>query len=316
MRFALLSRLPYRRVLVWQELLQEALGSAEVLLGPPHADPGPAERASVEVLFVADPAPGSFAGWPGLRFVQSLWAGVDGLLADPSLPEDLALARMKDPAFADEMAESVVTHVLSLHRQLHRYRAQAALRIWQPLPQQRAAERVVGVLGMGEMGGRAAAALGRLGFAVLGWSRSGRSVAGVEAYAGSDGLAAMLPRAEILVNLLPLTPATRGILDRSRLALLPPGACLVNLGRGAHLVAADLLAALDEGRLDHAVLDVFDTEPLPADDPLWEHGSVTVLPHVAAVTDPRTAAPIAAANARHFLEGREPDGLVRRELGY
>ncbi|WP_321574110.1 NAD(P)-dependent oxidoreductase, partial [Geminicoccus harenae] len=159
-------------------------------------------------------------------------------------------------------------------------------------------------------------ALGRLGFAVLGWSRSGRSVAGVEAYAGSDGLAAMLPRAEILVNLLPLTPATRGILDRSRLALLPPGACLVNLGRGAHLVAADLLAALDEGRLDHAVLDVFDTEPLPADDPLWEHGSVTVLPHVAAVTDPRTAAPIAAANARHFLEGREPDGLVRRELGY
>ncbi len=316
MRFALLSRLPQRRILVWQELLSSALGNQPVLLGPPHAAPDAAQRAQVEVMFVADPPPGTFADWPGLRFVQCLWAGVDGLLADPSLPPDLPLARLKDPDFAAVMAESVATHVLSLHRQLHRYRAQAALRIWQPLPQPHSFERPVGILGMGEMGRHAAASLRQLGFPVLGWSRTGQPVSGVEVFSGMDGLAAMLPRTQILVNLLPLTATTRGILDRRHLDLLPPGASLINFGRGGHLVVADLLEALDSGRLDHAVLDVFDREPLPQDDPLWDHGSVTALPHVAAVTDPRTAAVVAARNVQRFLDGEEPDGLVSRDLGY
>jgi glyoxylate/hydroxypyruvate reductase A len=316
MRFALLSRLPQRRVLVWQELLASALGGQPVLLGPPHGSPDPVQRAKVEVLFVADPPPGCFGEWPGLHFVQCLWAGVDGLLADPSLPPDLPLARLKDPDFAAVMAESVATQVLGLHRQLHRYRAQAALRIWQPLPQPHAFERPVGILGMGEMGRRAAARLRQSGFPVLGWSRTGRPVPDVEVFAGMDGLAAMLPRTQILVNLLPLTAETHGILDRRRLGWLPPGASLVNFGRGGHLVVADLLEALESGRLDHAVLDVFDREPLPQDDPLWEHGSVTILPHVAAVTDPRTAAVVAARNAQHFLDGGQPDGLVSRDLGY
>ncbi|WP_051329332.1 2-hydroxyacid dehydrogenase [Geminicoccus roseus] len=316
MRFALLSRLPQRRVLLWQELLSAALDGAPVLLGPPHDTPDPALREKVEVLFVADPPPGSFADWPSVRFVQGLWAGVDGLLADPSLPPEVPLARLKDPAFAGVMAEGVATHVLSLHRQLHRYRAQAALRIWQPLAQPQAAERPVGILGMGELGMAAAGVLASLGFPVMGWSRTGRPVPGVEIHTGEDGLAALLARSQILVNLLPLTDSTAGILDRARLARLPQGACLVNFGRGGHLVLPDLIEALDSGRLDHAVLDVFEPEPLPQESPLWEHGGVTILPHVAAVTDPRSAARIVAANAQRFLAGQEPDGLVRRDLGY
>lgn len=316
MRFVLLTRLPARRALLWQKLLSEALGGAPVLLGPPHGQQDQAVRAAAEILFVADPMPGQFGEWPNIRLVQSLWAGVDGVLADSSLPLDVPLARLVDPAFAAVMAESVATHVLSLHRQLHRYRAQAALRIWQPLPQPSAPERTVGILGMGEMGRSAASALGQLGFPVLGWSRSGRPVAGVEIFSGEEGLQAMLPRTEILVNLLPLTEETRGLIDRARLALLAPGACLVNLGRGGHVVLADLLAALESGQLDHAVLDVFDTEPLPQGDPLWEHPSVTILPHVAAVTDPYSAAILVAANVQRFLAGETPDGLVRRDLGY
>ncbi|HEX2525097.1 MAG TPA: glyoxylate/hydroxypyruvate reductase A [Geminicoccus sp.] len=316
MSFALLTRLPAARAHQWQRLLSEELDGAPVLLGPPHGTPEEAARKQVEVLFVADPAPGTFGDWPAARFVQCLWAGVDGLLADSSLPPALPLARMKDPAFAATMGETVATLVLSLHRQLHRYRAQAAIGLWRPLEQPRAGERPVGILGTGEMGRQAARTLLALGFQVAGWSRHGQPVQGVTIHQGEPGLAAILAQSEILVNLLPLTAATHALLDRKRLAQMPRGASLVNLGRGEHVVLPDLLAALDAGHLDHAVLDVFPDEPLPDDHPLWRHPGVTVLPHVAAVTDPRSAAPIAAANARSFLAGQPVDALVDRQLGY
>lgn len=288
-------------------LLAEALGE-EI---PRHPDP-----KAVEVALVANPAPGALDAFPNLKFIQSLWAGVDGLLADPSRPRHVPLARLVDPALADAMAEAVATHVLALHRQVLLYRQQQVKRLWRQHDQPRATERRVGILGLGAMGRRAAQVLHGLGFQVAGWSRGGGAMEGVAVHAGDDGLEALLTDTQILVNLLPLTKETRGLLDRGLFAQLPAGASVINFGRGAHVVTGDLLALLDKGHLGHAVLDVFETEPLPADDPLWRHPKVTILPHVAAATDPRTAAACVAANVRAWRAGRPVAGLVDPARGY
>ncbi|PWR22671.1 2-hydroxyacid dehydrogenase [Zavarzinia aquatilis] len=289
----------------WRDLLERALGET-VLLGPPHGTLSDDDLAAVDVAVVANPAPGLLARMPNLRFVQSLWAGVDGLLADGSVPEHLPLARLVDPNLATAMAEAVATHVLALHRQLPAYREQQAAVWWKPHHQPLAAECPVGILGMGEMGKASAAMLRALGFPVLGWSRS----------AGPAALDEVLARAHVLVNLLPLTAETRHILAAPLFARMLPGASLINFGRGGHQVVPDIIAALDSGQLSHAVLDVFETEPLPAESPLWRHPGVTVTPHVAAETDSRTAAHCAADNIRAFRAGRAVTGLVDRARGY
>lgn len=289
----------------WRDLLETALGEP-VLLGPPHGEIGPADLAAIDVAVVANPAPGLLARMPNLRFVQSLWAGVDGLLADGSVPDHLPLARLVDPNLATAMAEAVATHVLGLHRQLPTYRAQQAEAQWKPHHQPLAGECPVGILGMGEMGKASAAMLRALGFPVAGWSRS----------AGPAALDEVLAKAHILVNLLPLTAETRHILAAPLFARMRPGAGLINFGRGGHQVVADIIAALDDGGLSHAVLDVFEAEPLPADSPLWRHPKVTITPHVAAETDSRTAAHCAARNIRAFRDGRPVTGLVDRARGY
>jgi glyoxylate/hydroxypyruvate reductase A len=179
-----------------------------------------------------------------------------------------------------------------------------------------ARDRAVGFLGTGELARACMARLRRLGFPLKGWSRRRPRLDGVDTFAGDDGLAAMLAGTDILVNLLPLTPATRRLVDARFLARLKRGAAFVNVARGGHVVEADLLAALDTGRLGEAVLDVFDEEPLPADHPFWRHPRVRVFPHVAAPTDPESAARIAAANIRAFRGGGAITGLVDRGRGY
>jgi glyoxylate/hydroxypyruvate reductase A len=263
-----------------------------------------AQPAAVQAAVVANPPAGALQGWPNLRLVQSLWAGVDKLLADPTLPADVPLARMVDPAMNAAMAETALWAVLSLQRDFFTYAAQQRRSQWLPHPQRRAQDQRVTVLGQGQMGQAVAAALQRQGYAVQGWRRDGQP------------LAPLLASADVLLNLLPLTAATRGFIDAALLAQLPRGAALVNLARGAHVVDADLLAALASGQLRHAVLDVFHSEPLPADHPFWQHPQVTVLPHVAAVTDPRSAAAVAAANVRAALAGRPLAHRVDRSRGY
>ena len=257
----------------------------------------------IEVAVVANPPPGRLQGLPRLRFIQSLWAGVDRLMRDDSLPTGVPIARMVDPAMNAAMAETAVWTVLSLHRRFYDYARQQQAGLWQALPQRRADEVPVLVLGQGEMGRTAAARLQALGYPVSGWRR------GVP-------LAPLLAEAEVVVNLLPLTDETRGILGADLFAQLPRGAALVNLARGAHLVEADLLAALASGQLRHAVLDVFHTEPLPADHPFWAHPQITVLPHAAAATDPRSASAVAAANLRALRDGQPLQHLVDRQRGY
>ena len=295
----------------WSPALEAALPGEKLVRG------GTVEqRSAVDVALVANPPIGALQGLPQLRFIQSLWAGVDRLLLDASVPVQVPLARMVDPAMNTAMAETALWAVIGLHRRFFLYANQQRAAQWQQHAQLRASEVSVGVLGLGQMGRAVAQTLARHGYRVAGWSTSPAVVDGVAASSGEAALHILLANAHIVVNLLPLTPATMGLFDANTLARMRPGASLVNLARGAHVVEADLLAALDSGQLQHAVLDVFATEPLPADHPFWRHRSVTVLPHVAAQTDPRSAARIAADNVRSFRAGHAPANLVDRGRGY
>jgi glyoxylate/hydroxypyruvate reductase A len=263
------------------------------------------ERASIDAAVVANPAPAALAGLPNLRLIQSLWAGVDKLLGDGTVPADVPLARMVDPAMNAAMAETALWAVLGLHRRFFDYAAQQSCAQWVPLPQRHADEVRVLVLGAGQMGSAVAQRLMAQGYRVGTWRAR-----------DAAQLAPLLATAEIVINLLPLTPATRGMLDARCFAALPQGASFVNLARGAHVVEADLLAALDSGHLQRAVLDVFHVEPLPAEHAFWRHPKVTVLPHVAALTDERSAAAIVAANLRALARGEALANLVDRARGY
>jgi glyoxylate/hydroxypyruvate reductase A len=283
-------------------------------------DDGDIALGALEAAVVANPAPGALAALPRLRLVQSLWAGVDKLLADATLPPQVPLARMVDPAMNVAMAETALWAVLSLHRGFFDYAAQQREGVWRQHTQWRADETSVLVLGLGQMGGTVAARLAAQGYRVSAWravAAGDRSAPpGVSVHAGAHALAALLAATRIVVNLLPLTAATRGMLNAPLFAALPRGASVVNLARGAHVVDADLLAALDSGHLHRAVLDVFHSEPLPPEHRYWTHPRVTLLPHVAALTDARSAARVVAANLRALRDGKPLAHLVDRARGY
>jgi glyoxylate/hydroxypyruvate reductase A len=295
----------------WLAALSQALPGEQLL---DRRDAVAAE--AIDVAVVANPPPGALQGLPCLRLIQSLWAGVDRLLDDPTLPPEVPLARMVDPAMNQAMAETALWAVLGLQRDLPTYARQQRAQQWQPHPQRRADEWPVLVLGLGEMGRTVATRLALNGYPVSGWSRRPHAVDRVQALHGEAALPAALAAARVVVNLLPLTPATRGFFDASRFAAFSPGAHLVNLARGAHLVEADALAALASGRLGELVLDVFTQEPLPPDHPFWHHPRVTVLPHVAAQTDLRSAATVAADNVRRLRRGEPLQHRVDRGRGY
>jgi len=269
-----------------------------------------------DIAVVANPQPGRLANCTQLRLIQSLWAGVDKLLADATLPRAVPIARMVDPMMNRAMAETATWAVLSLHRRAFDYAAQQRQALWRELPQRRADETPVLVLGLGQMGRTTALQLASLGYRVTGWSARAQAVDGVATCAGWAALPAALGAAEIVVNLLPLTDDTRGLFDRARLAQMRPGASLVNLARGAHVVEMDLLEAVNAGRLAHAVLDVFDSEPLPPTHVFWFHPRITVWPHSAAHTDLRSAVAVVAANVDALRRGEAPAHLVDRSRGY
>jgi glyoxylate/hydroxypyruvate reductase len=308
---ALLFRSTVDSAARWRAQLERLTREIDIRVWPDIGDP-----AEIDYALVWRPEPGFLASLPNLKLILSLGAGVDHLLGDPQLPRHLPIVRLVDPHMTDAMSEYVVLQVLRLHRHDLDYRAQQQDRVWRELDQKNAADRRVGILGFGELGRDAAKKLRALGFDVAAWSRSEKTVAGVESYAGAGGLRHLLGRSEILVCLLPLTAETDGILNARTLALLPRGAALVNAARGAHLVEEDLFAALASGQISGAVLDVFHDEPLPADHPFWHHPRVVVTPHVAAFTNPATAAPIILDNIRRFEEGRPLLNRVDPARGY
>lgn len=274
------------------------------------------ETSRIEVAVVANPPTGALQGLPNLRLIQSLWAGVDRLMQDASLPHGVPIARMVDPAMNQAMAETAVWATLSLHRGFFRYAAQQQASRWEQWPQKRADDVRVTVLGLGQMGRCCAERLAGFGYRIAGWSSRPVSISGIETCHGEAQLAALLERTDILINLLPLTAQTEGVLDARLFDALAAGAGLINLGRGAHLVEDDLIAALERGQLGHAVLDVFREEPLPGSHPFWRHPKITVLPHVAAMTDARSAARVVAENLCALRDGRPLANLVDPARGY
>lgn len=272
-------------------------------------------RAGCDVAIVANPQPDDLRTLPNLKWVHSVWAGVERLVADLGDTE-LNIVRLIDPRLAETMAEAVLAWTLYLHRDMPRYARQQAARQWLAHDCVRAEDRTVSLLGLGALGAAAAAKLHTAGFQVCGWSRTRKALPDVDCHAGSDELMAMLARTDILVCLLPLTPQTRHIVDAQAIGALRAQASLINFARGPIVDDAALRAALDTGHLSHAVLDVFDREPLPEEAWQWTHPSVTVLPHISAPTDRRTAAAIVAANMRRYrLSGVMP-ATVDREAGY
>lgn len=308
---ALLFRSTVDSAARWRAQLTKLAQELDIRVWPAIGDP-----AEIDYALVWRPEPGFLASLPNLKLILSLGAGVDHLFGDPQLPRSVPIVRLVDPHMTDAMSEYVVLQVLRLHRHDLDYRDQQEAKVWRELDQKNAIERRVGILGFGELGQDAARKLKALGFDVAAWSRSEKDVSGIASYAGPQGLPALLARTEILICLLPLTAETTGILNARNLGSLPRGAAIVNAARGAHLVEDDLIAALASGQISAAVLDVFHDEPLPADHPFWHHPRVIVTPHVAAFTNPATAATIIFDNIRRFEAGLPLLNRVDPARGY
>ncbi|MBD0270441.1 MAG: glyoxylate/hydroxypyruvate reductase A [Acetobacteraceae bacterium] len=296
----------------WRAALLAEEPGLDIRMFPDSGDPAAIEAAVVWTSH--DMA--ELRRYPNLRLVVSMGAGVDHLLRPPGPPPGVPVARLKDARLTQGMTEWVLLNVLRFHRQDLEYRSLQAGRRWEELPAPDTARRRVGILGLGELGGAAAAALLALGFPVMGWSRAPKDRPGVECFHGASGFDAMLRRADVLVCLLPLTPETRGILDRRAFGLLPHGAFLLNAARGGHVAQDDLVAALDSGRISAAALDVFEPEPLPTDHPFWSHPRVVMTPHAASITIPSSAAPQVVENLRRARSGRPLINLVDFGAGY
>lgn len=273
-----------------------------------------ADPAQVDyIIFAPGGVIEDFGPFTNTRAVLNLWAGVERIIGNPTLTQPLC--RMVDPGLETGMIEYVTAHALRHHLGMDRY-IKADRPHWDVAQPPLAKDRKVAVLGLGQLGSACAKALARTGFDVRGWSRTPRDVDGITCFSGPEGLDAALSGAEIVVLLLPDTPATENTLNARTLALLAKGAAIINPGRGPLIDEAALLDALDSGQVGHATMDVFRQEPLPQDHPFWDQPNVTVTPHIAAWTRPDTAAAVLAENIRRGEAGEPFLHLVDRVTGY
>ncbi len=255
-----------------------------------------------------------FTPFPRLKAVLSLWAGVERIVGNDTLKAPLC--RMVDGGLKKGMAEWVAGHCLRYHLGMDAHIVNPSAEWRGGMAPPLAQDRTIGILGLGELGQASAEALKCLGFKLAGWSRSLKEIAGVDCYAGAESLTALLAQSEILVLLLPQTPDTTHIINAKTLALLPEGARLLNPGRGPLIDDTALLDALNAGHIAHATLDVFATEPLPQGHPYWAHPHVTVTPHIASETRPKTAAEVVAKNVARGESGEALLYVVDRDVGY
>lgn len=282
----------------------------------------PADLADVGYAMVWKPAPGLLGRCPKLKVIFNLGAGVDAILADTTIPPALPIVRIVDPNMTERMSEWVVLQALIHHRRVLPYMEQQRQRRWYDIPAQPAASAVaVGVMGLGALGSDAAVKLKAMGFRVAGWSRTPRSLSGIETFAGAEGLERFLARTEMLVSILPLTSQTRGLIDRRLIAKLKRdgalgGAVIINSGRGGSQVTDDILAALNDGSLAGVSLDVFETEPLDASHPIWSHPNAVITPHNAADSEPAALARYITRQIHRHREGKPLENLVDRKRGY
>ena len=277
--------------------------------------PDVGDESDIEIALVWDAPAGMLRSLPNLKLLLSLGVGVDHLLNDPDLP-DVPITRLVDDFCSVAMSEYVLLQVLRFHRMDPVYQVQQRNADWTFHPSKVAADTRVGVMGLGTLGCAAAVKLDSLGFTVSGWSKHRKNVDGVRSYCGESELGDFLGATDILVCLLALTDETQGILNSETFALLPTGAHVINAARGGHLVEADLIAALDSGRLAGAALDCFETEPLPIHDRLWRHPKVFLTPHAATGTNAPAAARHVTENMRRFYASEPLLNELNRQNGY
>jgi glyoxylate/hydroxypyruvate reductase A len=272
---------------------------------------------SVDYVFSFRPPAGLLKSLPNLKIVFSVGAGVDGFLADADYPQHVPLVRLVDHTLARDMTHYIVLQTLMHHRRQRMFDDLQHDKKWrQSFPPRRTEDTRIGILGMGAIGSMAAERLRDLDFAVAGWSRDRKTLKGIESFAGDDERDAFLARTDILVCVLPLTPQTRGILNRKTLSLLPRNAFVVNVARGEHLIEADLIAAIDDGHIAGAALAVFETEPLPESSPLWSHPRVSITPHVAALSEARASANNVVDSIARHRRGEPLVNVVDFSRGY
>ncbi len=308
---ALLLRTSSSRGPWWRAEFARELPDLDFRVHPEIGDP-----KDIEYALVWDPPAGLLASLPNLKAIFSLGAGVDHIFKDPHLPKHVPIVRLVDERLTAQMVEYAMLYALYFHRAIPTYEAQQKTKTWKESPLKLISERRVGVMGIGEIGGVAARALAGMGFDVAGWSRRPKSIDGVKTFAGGDGLAPFLGRTDILICILPLTAETTDILNAKLFAAMPQGSYVINIGRGKQLVEEDLVKALDSGHLAGAALDVFRTEPLPPESPLWSHPKVVVTPHIAAMTDPRSSVLQVVANIKRIRAGQAPVNTIDTAVGY
>src|SRR5258705_2322683 len=280
-----------------------------------HPHEGPATDIRLAVAW--HPPDDAFVHYPNLQAVCSIGAGVDSILACPSLRLDVDVIRVVDPGQAQMMSGFVAWHVIGHQRRFATYQTQQREERWRRLGLRRAQDVPVGILGFGEIGRRVAADLALLGFPVMAWSRTEKPAPqGVRGFHGAAGLHAMLGPTEVLLDLLPLTSETRGILNRATFARMYRGGYLIQVGRGEHLVEADLLSALETGQLAVAALGIFSTEPLAPRHPFWRHPNIVVTPHDACEVSVEAIGATFRATAEAIRAGRRPPHSIDRERGY
>lgn len=306
-----LADFPWENGKAWVDELRRQARAHDVHVWPDGPEPG-----RIDAAIVWTPRDDMLKGLKNLRALIVPGAGVDQLFRHEGGLPDVPIVRLADPVMADRMAEYVLAMVLDHHRQFGRYRRQQADAVWTRHFHDDPGDLRIGILGMGVMGTAAARHLTAIGYGVTGWSRSEKTIPGIETVAGEPALGPLIASSDVLVCLLPLTETTRGILNARTFDAMPDGALVINAARGGHLVIPDLLAALDQGKLGGAVLDVFEDEPLVPESPLWRHPKVTITPHVASLSNPVTGVRQIVRALDRLQAGERPDHLVDRDAGY
>ncbi|AOW78157.1 glyoxylate/hydroxypyruvate reductase A [Colwellia sp. PAMC 20917] len=310
------SQLAQQEQDAWLALLSTKLPNEAIKL---DKDLSVEQKLQCEIAIVANPDPNILSQYPKLIWVQSLWAGVDALvsqLSDNKPTPSFKLVRLIDPILAQTMSEAVLTWVLYLHRDMPKYLQQQKSAQWLQhrylLPQ----ERTLGILGLGELGKLSALRLHDNGFNVLGWSQSDKLINGITCYSGDEGLVTMVKQTDILICLLPLTSATYQLINDDLLTNLPPGASIINFARGGIVANHDLINHLANGNIEHAILDVFQQEPLDKSDALWSNEKITVLPHISAPTHFESAGEIVTNNIKKYRSNDQIPIYIDWNKGY
>lgn len=299
---------PQRDPRVWVESLKRFDPDLDLVVYPEEHDP-----EEIDYAITWNHPPGIFKYYPNLKVIASMGAGVDHIMKDPGIPDNVKITRVVDEQLSEDMSTFIMALVLEHMRNISFHHCSKS---WEPRTYLRTGDVKIGIMGLGVLGKAAADLFLKSGFEVSGWSANSKKIKGVHTYSGEKGLEMFLANTSVLVCLLPLTPQTENILNRELFEKLPRNAYLINVARGQHLVEQDLLEMVDNGHLSGASLDVFRTEPLPEEHPFWTHPKVSITPHIASVTHPGSVVPQLMENYYRMKQKKKLKNLVSLKKGY